>query len=202
MVRFGVLPLELEASSDTPLFGDDLDDAVRAYNEAAAMRDRLQGSSTPRLATRDLAIDETLFVLSPGLELGDTIFFRLEAVLGLGESLRTYGAGIYPLNVQLGLGRDVTVYMSGGGTASVLDSANSDGRGALVTLRAAAGLRYEQLAVEVGYSAFALGGIVDESALDYMPTRDELQRDLPSPVGRVAGGESRGLVDVSVGLAF
>jgi hypothetical protein len=123
-------------------------------------------------------------------------------VLGLGTSLRSYGVGVYPLNFQHGLGRRVTAYVSGGGTASVLDRSDSNQRGALLTARAATGLRYEQLAIEVGYSAFAIGGVVDDTGLDRMPTREELEEELPSPVGRVEAGESRGLVDISVGLAF
>lgn len=203
MLRFGVLPLELESSSDTPLFGDDIDRAVRDYNEAAATRDRIMGGQTRRISTRDLGLDETLFILAPGIEAGgDRVFFRLEAALGLGESMRSYGAGIYPLNFQLALGRQVSAYLSGGGTASVLDRTDSSHRGGLVTVRAATGVRYDKLAVEVGYSAFALGGIVDDTGLDRQLTREELEGELPSPVGRVEAGEARGLFDVSVGLAF
>lgn len=203
MLRFGVLPLDLESSSDTPLFGDDIDRVVRDYNEAAAARDRVMGGQTRRISTRDLGLDETMFVLSPGIEAGgERVFFRLEAALGLGASLRSYGAGIYPLNFQLALGRQVTAYLSGGGTASVLDRADSSHRGGLVTVRAATGVRYQQLAVEVGYSAFALGGIVDDSGLDRQLTREEIEQELPTPVGRVEAGEARGLFDVSVGVAF
>ena len=201
VVRFGVLPIELESSRDTPVFGDDIDRAVTAYNQAAAAYDQRYGGTTARVSESDLGVDDTLYTFSPGVELGNSLaFFRLEAQLGYGDDLRSYGVGLYPLNLQLPLSRRAIGYVSAGGTASYLDR-DGDGTGALVTARLAGGVRIsKRIVVEAGYSAFMLGGVVDRDALtDYMPAPDAPP---PSPETVVAAGEARGVVDLSVGVVF
>jgi hypothetical protein len=199
-VRFGVLPLDLEPSADTPLFGDDIARAVTTYNTAAAAYDRMHGTTTERITAGDLALHDTLVVVSPGLELGTggPYFFRLEAPLGFGSELRSIGAGIYPLNLQTRLSR-TTVYGSAGGTISYLDrTTSSDDLGALLSARLALGLRFSHALVELGYNAATLGGTVDSSQLSMPPA----SRQLPRPDAAVAAGESSRIVDVSVGLSF
>lgn len=202
-VRFGVLPLELDASTDTPLFGDDISRAVNAYNAAAAAYDRAHATSTEPIDASDLALRDTLLVISPGVELGTGLyFFRLEAPLGFGSKLRSYGAGVYPLNLNVPIAPSTAVYVSVGGTASYLDRTGaSDDMGALVSARFATGLRFSHTLVELGYNAFALGGTVDSSKLDAM-TIATTDAPPPRPDTIVAAGEARGLVDLSVGLAF
>ena len=199
VVRFGVLPIELESSRDTPVFGDDIDRAVTAYNQAAAAYDQRFGGTTERVSEGDLGVDDTLYTFAPGVELGTSFaFFRIEGLLGYGNELRSYGAGVYPLNVQAALSRSVTGYVSAGGTASYLDR---DGdTGALVTARVAGGVRIsKRIVVEAGYSAFMLGGVVDRDALTEMPSADAPP---PSPRDVVAAGEASGVVDLSVGVVF
>ena len=53
------MPLELEASSHTPLFGDEVDDAVTKYNQAAAAYDQRHGGTTERIDAGDLGVDES-----------------------------------------------------------------------------------------------------------------------------------------------
>lgn len=200
VVRFGVIPIELESSRDTPLFGDDIDRAVTAYNQAAAAYDQRYGGNTARVSESDLGVDDTLYTFAPGIELGNSIaFFRVEGQLGYGDDLRSYGLGLYPLNLQAPFSRSVTGYVSAGGTASYLDR---DGdAGALVTARLAGGVRISRrIVLEAGYSAFMLGGVVDSDALtDYMPAPDAPP---PSPQDVVSAGEASGVVDLSVGVMF
>jgi hypothetical protein len=201
VVRFGVLPLELEASSDTPLFGDDVDDAVAKYNQAAAAYDQRHGGTTERIDAGDLGVDETLVTFAPGLELGGGLYFmRLEGLIGIGDELRSYGIGLYPVNLQARFAPKLVGYVSAGGTASWLDRDGSDGIGGLVSARAAGGVRIsERVSVEAGYSAFALGGVVDLEAID---NYDPRMATPPSPRSVVIAGDASGLVDLSVGVVF
>ena len=200
VVRFGVLPIELEASRDTPIFGDEIDRTITAYNAAADAYDRRFGGTTARADFSDLGVRDTLLTIAPGFEAGGTIFFRLEAQLGFGDSLRSYGLGLYPLNFQARVSRDAAVYLSAGGTASWLDRDKSD-LGALVTARAAGGVRISnRVVVEAGYGAFMLGGVVDSDGYDdYQPGPNAPP---PPPSDVVAAGEARGVVDLSVGVVF
>ena len=201
VVRFGMMPLELEASRDTPFFGDDVSDAVDGYNRAADAYDRRYGGSTARIDAADLGVNETLLLFAPGFEAGgDTMYFRLEGILGVGDELRSYGIGIYPLNLQAKLSRDLSAYVSAGGTASWLDRDGSD-IGGLLSARVAGGVRFsERIVVEAGYGAFMIGGVVDNDVYtDYMPSPDAPP---PSPREVVAAGEGTGVVDLSVGVIF
>src|SRR5215207_8879609 len=77
--RLGVMPLELESSSDTPLFGGSVASVVDDYNAVAAARDRMSGETSARIDASDLGVAETLLVFAPGLELGSGFhFFRIE----------------------------------------------------------------------------------------------------------------------------
>ena len=195
-LRFGILPLELEASSETPLFGGEVDRAIDRYNNAAATHDAMTGGNTDRIDTSDLRLDATLFVIAPGLEAGSgRYFFRIEAPIGLASELRSVGLGIYPLNLQGRLSRDTRAYLSTGGTASWLDRAGAGDVGGLVTLRAAVGVRFRRVLVEVGYGAFVLGGSVNKDKLD----SPEMMQ---SPSEAIAAGEARGVFDASVGMTF
>jgi len=201
-LRFGLLPLELESSSDTPLFGEQVDRAVAGYNAAATALDRRNGSTTARIDAGDLGVAETLAMISPGLETGvGHYLFRIEAPIGIGSNLRSIGLGLYPLGVQARLRRDVAIYGSAGGTASWLDRPGEGDVGGLLTLRAAVGARFaNRLVVELGYSAFALGGTVNNDRLEQMMLGAEMT--LPEPETVISAGEARGLFDVSVGLTF
>jgi len=201
-VRFGVLPLDLDASADTPFFGHDLSRAVTAYNMAAAAYDREHGTSTARATTDDVAVHDTLLMISPGLELGGgPLFFRAEIPLGFGSSLRSVGLGLYPLNLQTHVTRKAALYASFGGQASKLDRTDmADDSGALIAARLAAGIRFSHALVEVGYNAFALGGSVDSTQLDAMTVPRNAPP--PRPETAISAGEASGLVDVSVGLSF
>jgi hypothetical protein len=203
-LRFGMMPLDLESSSETPLFGDRVERAVERYNTAAAAYDRASGAMTPRIDATDLGVSETLFVISPGIELGaGHYFFRLEAPIGLASDLRSIGVGVYPLNLQARLRRGLDAYVSAGGTASWLDRPGSGDVGGLVAVRGAAGMRIaRRFVIELGYSAFAIGGSVNEQRLENMSSMsiEDMQSLRPEEV--LSAGEARGLVDLSLGVTF
>ncbi len=175
-LRLGVLPLDLESSSDTPLFGEQVDRAVTGYNAAAAAFDRRNGGTTARIDAGDLGVAETLAMITPGLETGvGHYLFRIEAPIGLGSDLRSFGLGIYPIGVQARVRRDVDLYASAGGTASWLDRPGAGDVGGLLTLRVAIGARFaNRVVVELGYSAFALGGTVNNERLEQMMLGDAM----------------------------
>jgi hypothetical protein len=201
-LRFGVVPLELRSSSDTPLFGDRVDRVVSDYNAAAAAYDLMHGGMTARIDAADLGVTETLLVLSPGLEIGSgAYFFRLEAPLGFADELKSYGLGVYPLNLQIAPRRSFVLYASAGGTASWLDRPGSGDVGGLLALRAAVGCRFaSHLVLEIGYSAFAIGGTINNERLASMMDGDTTQLAQPQEV--LSAGEARGLVDASLGVTF
>jgi len=204
VLRVQVVPLQLDASSDTPLFGDRVDRAVAGYNRAAAAHDRATGDTTARIAATALGVDETLVVLAPGLEADvGHYLFRIEGLLGLGGDLRSYGLGLYPLGVQAQLDRGVTLYGSAGGTASWLDRPGGGDRGGLVTLRVAVGARFASyLVAELGYSPYAFGGTVNTARLeDMLPSLDAMT-PLPEPSSVISAGDSRGIFDVSLGFSY
>jgi hypothetical protein len=201
-LRFGMLPLELESSADTPLFGASVERVVDKYNAAAAAHDRVAGGTTARIDAGDLGVAETLFVFAPGLEVGSgAYFFRLEAPIGLSDDMHSFGIGMYPINLQLTLRRSIVIYASGGGSASWLDRRGTGDVGGLVTLRAAVGARIARHVVaEVGYNAFVIGGSFNKDRLAEMTSPDAMQ--VPQPSQAISAGEARGIVDASLGLAF
>jgi hypothetical protein len=194
-LRVGVMPLDLEASSDTPLFGASVDTAVEGYNAMAAAR------GTSRIDAGDLGLAETLVVLAPGVEGGtEHYFFRLEAMLGRASDLTSVGVGVYPINVQARVHRGVTGYLSIGGTASWLDRAGPGDVGGLVTGRAAVGVRLARhFVAELGYSAFALGGTINSKRLAEMSAARIDQAELENTI---SAGQATGLFDVSFGVTY
>jgi hypothetical protein len=200
-LRIGMMTLDLESSAETPLFGEQVGKAVDRYNTAAAAYERVSGQTVERIGADDLGVTETLFMISPGLELGaGHYFFRLEAPIGLSSDLRSLGVGMYPLNLQVKPRRDVAAYVSAGGTASWLDRPGPGDVGGLIAVRAAIGTRIaSRYLIEVGYSAFAIGGNVNQDKLESMAVTAE---DMEHPEKVVGAGEARGLFDVSVGVAF
>lgn len=201
-LRIGLLPLQLESSSDTPLFGEEVDRAVTEYNAAAQAFDRRTGETHARIDAGDLGVAETLAMISPGLETSSGHYvFRIEAPIGISSDLRSIGLGLYPIGVQGRVRHDVVLYGSAGGTASWLDRPGPGDVGGLLTVRAAVGARFaNRLVVELGYSAFAIGGTVNHERLEQMTLVETME--LPSPETVISAGEARGLFDVSVGLAF
>ena len=209
VLRVGALPVDLAADRDTPLFGGYVDDAVTAYNAAAEAHDVAHGrdDATPTIDAGDLGVRETLWTIAPALEVGrDVAYARFEALLGMSENLRAVGVAIYPFNFAVPLrGGTVTPYLSAGGAATWLDRrGEGDAGGAVLMARAAAGVRVQRVAVEVGYGLFALGGVIDRDELDQMLEYDPRgEAPPPRPDAAIAGGEQRRRsFDVSVGVTF
>jgi hypothetical protein len=210
-VRFA--PVDLAPDEDTPVFGARVGDAVGAYNAAAEAYNVAHGypdgspMATAAIGPDDLGVRTTLVTFAPGFEAGHrNVYFRLEAAIGFADDLRAYGVGVYPLNLAAHLRRGTVVpYLSAGGTASWLDRPSTDGElGALVTARLAGGIRFGRRAtLEVGYGAFVLGGLIDRGRIRTMEDYDPSgAAPPPAPTDAIAGGEQRGLIDVSFGLLF
>lgn len=204
VLRIGVEPLSLEPTKDTPVLGGWFDDAVTAYNAATAAYDRAHGTMALAPIQRSaLGVHETMMTFAPGLEVGGQYaVFRLEGVIGIGDTHRAIGIGAYPLDVALPLRRGtITPYACAGGTASWLDRSDVDGEvGALVTVRAALGVRVGHVSLEVGYGLYVVGGLVDSKQLHSMMSYDPSGAPPPPADHAVAGGEQQGLVDVSLGV--
>lgn len=199
-LRIGLLPLDLQSSSDTPLFGERVDRAVTEYNGAAAAFDRRTGNTTTRISAGDLGVAETLVMISPGLEASvGHYLFRIEAPIGIGDDMKSIGLGLYPIGIQGRIHKSVALCASAGGTASWLDRPGTGDVGGLLTVRGVVGARFaNRVIAEIGYSAFALGGTVNNDRLEDMMTGDVL----PELATVLSVGEARGLVDVSVGVSF
>jgi hypothetical protein len=210
VIRVGVVPMSLSSDAETPVIGESIGEAVMAYNAAAGAYDSAQGNapmSTERIGADDFGIRGALMTISPGMEIGgDHVYVRLEASLGFGDELRAFGVGVYPLNLALPLRkRTIVPYVSLGGVASWLDRTSTDGEvGGMVTARIAVGARFgKRISVEAGYGAYVFGALVDRDRLKTMTDYDPRSAaPPPRPETAISGGEQRGLVDVSVGMAF
>lgn len=135
VLRVGVAPIALTPESDTWLLGARVDDAVRAYNADADAHDQAHGyapgseMSTAPIDRSDLGVTTNFFTLAPGLEAGTRhVFVRVEAALAFGEDHRSYGLGLYPINLAVPMRRGtLTPYLSAGGSLSYLDDLRVDG---------------------------------------------------------------------------
>ncbi len=212
VLRVGVVTLDLAPTDATPYLGGRVDDIVGAYNGASDAYNEAHGypagseMASGTIDRDDLGVRATLVTVAPALEVGgDHYFFRLEGVAGFGDDLRALGVGVYPINLAAKLrGGDVRPYLSAGGTASWLDRIGGAGEiGGLVTARVAVGVRVGRASLEIGYGAFVMGALVDRGRLntmtDYDPRGDAPP---PRPETAIAGGEQRGMVDLSLGLSL
>ncbi|MGE0870697.1 MAG: hypothetical protein AB7P03_19180 [Kofleriaceae bacterium] len=211
--RLGVQPLTLEPSASTPVFGGYLDDAVLAYNAAAAAYNERHGYRPgSRMAAAsvdrgDLALRTTLVTFAPGIEAGgDGLFFRAQGELGFAGDHRLIGIGLYPVNVSVPLRRGTFVPYAGiGGSAGVLQRTDVDsGMGGLLSARLAVGARvHGRIIVELGYSLAMIGGVVDTDRIDTMTSYDPSGNTPPPPADLAAqGGEQRGAFDLSIGVSL
>jgi hypothetical protein len=211
VLRVGVAPVELTPTSETPVLGAQVDDAVDAYNRAAAAYNQAHGygpaseMGTAPIDSGALGVRATMVTVAPALEVGgDHVFVRVEAALAFGAEHRSYGLGIYPVNLAVPMRRGtITPYLSGGGSFGWLDNMRVDGEvGAMLGVRVAGGVRIgRRVALEVGYGVYALGGFVDRAELDTMTDYDPTgSAPPPHPDTVVQGGEQRGAVDVSFGV--
>lgn len=213
VLRLGVEPLSLEPSNDTPYVGDHVEDAVNAYNAAAAAYNRAHGfahgsamASAP-IDRSALGLRATLVTFAPGIEVGgDHVKLRAEGLIGLADHVRAFGIGLYPLDLSLPLrAGTLTPYVVAGGTLRWLDRSDTDGEtGGLVTLRAATGARIGRyVVVELGVGLYMLGGLYNSGELRSMASYDPRGRAPPPlPDRAVSGGEQTGMVDISFGFAL
>ncbi len=219
-LRLGGGALALAATDETPLMGDYFTKAIDVYNGAASAYNKSHGlspgmdASAPSMTHADMDLRTQLVLLTPSLEAGgDGWFFKLEAPIGFGDDVRTYGLGVYPLNVggKVAGSADASLagYASAGAVMSYVTFVDSDdAAGALVQGRLAAGLRLRTrggyaMTFELGYGLFAIGGVVDFARRESLEAYDPRGMAPPPRPGEVAqGGEQQGMVDVSVGFAL
>ncbi len=200
MLRLGVMPLSLEPSSQMPLIGGSFDDAVKGYNTAALAYDRAHGTTAVATIDRSaLGVHDTLMTFAHAMELGgEHAVFRIEGIFGVSDTHRAIGIGVYPLDVSWR-----HVYLAAGGTASRLERTDVGAEvGALVTARAALGVRFGRVSLELGYSAFVIGGLVDDAQLRSMEHYDPSGGPPPPADHVVAGGQQQGMIDVQLGLSM
>jgi hypothetical protein len=207
-VRLGQSQLDLSANRDTPLFGGLFDEALTtynagasAYNDAHGLEPGDMGSARP-LGEGDFDIHDSLLVVVPSLEVGSRgYFFRMEAPLGFGDSVNSYGLGLYPLNYGHPLSNgQVMPYISAGGVLSYLTH-DSGASGVLTEARIALGVRFgTRVDLEIGYGAFVLGGVVDTDRLSEMDDYDPRTGPPPVPNEVLRGGAQQGRLDLSFGL--
>jgi hypothetical protein len=219
-LRLGGGALALSASEDTPIMGGTFSDAIDLYNSAADAYNASHGlrssqaKAAPTMTSADMNLRDQLMLVTPTLEAGgDGYFFKLEAPLGFGDRVRTYGLGVYPLNVGGHLGGDraqeVAGYLSAGVALSYATFVDADdAAGGLFQGRLAGGLRLRMsggyaMTFELGYSPWALGGVVDFGKKSAIKSYDPRGAAPPPRPGEIAqGGEQSGMIDVSVGFAL
>lgn len=213
VLRLGLEPLALTPETDTPMVGGYVDDAITAYNAAAraynGAHDYAPGSpmATAAIDRTAFAVHTTMLTFAPGIEAGgDHVYARLEGRVGLADQLHAIGVGVYPLNLAAPMRRGTVVpYLAAGGTVAWLDRSGDSGRlGGLFTIRVAAGVRIShRIAIEVGYSAYAFGGVLDQARLDTMTSYDPRgDAPPPAPDSALAGGEQHGMIDLAIGVGM
>jgi hypothetical protein len=211
-LRLGTTTLSLNAESDTPVLGSYFDRAAEAYALGASAYNAQHGAgSAPRMDESDMDLGAAMLLVTPQVEIGDGAYFvRLEAPFGFSSQVRTYGLGIYPLGLQVRLGNGgARAFLVSGATASYATFPGADeAHGALVTGRAAIGVRFASdehyaFTVELGYGLFAVGGVVDFAALRDVEDYDPRGMAPPPTPGSIAqGGEQSGMIDFSLGFAL
>jgi hypothetical protein len=206
-VRLGQSQLDLSANSGTPIFGGMFDDALDQYNAGASAYNDAHGlesgqmGAARQLAPGDFDIHDSLLVVVPSLEVGSHgYFFRMEAPLGFGDRVNSYGLGLYPLNYGHPLkGGQVMPYISAGGVISYLS--HDSGDGLLAEARLAIGVRFgTRVSFELGYGMFAIGGVVDADRLSKMEDYDPRTGPPPTPNDALRFGDQQGRLDLSFGL--
>lgn len=193
-VRVGGGMVALRAR-DLPMAGDDL-----------AAFARVTGTDVSEVDFR-----ERLAIVAPSLHVGGSgYFFRMDAPIGFSNRTKTYGLGIYPLNVGVSIPRArLMPYASGGGVASFVTADSAGGglaTGGLFQVRTAIGVkllpgRRTDLSLELGYSPWAAGGVLSPGELE--KARQTVERgarvEQPSRALRVGAGD---IWDLSLGVGW
>jgi len=220
-VRLGYATPSLKAG-DVPLVGKKLSDALTNANKMVDAYNAAQGTNRPHYAMDDLNLTARAVQITPSLHLGgDGMFFKLEAPIGVSSELKTYGLGIYPINIAIGIpGIDLYPYISAGGVGTWATSTSFtptggqklvvDAKGLILEARVAVGAKLYlvpmvPLSVEVGYSPYAAGGVVDTTRLNALKPPSGTPTAAPklpdSPGAAVRGGVGH-MLNMMVGIDF
>ncbi len=206
----GASTLELESSTETPLVGSKLDDAVDAYNGAALAYNRAHGHATgapgaaPMSTGDDVGLAANLLVVTPALDVVmGPLRARLEVPVGFGDGLRTIGVGAYPLGLALRsrAAAAVPFVLAGGSVSHIVDGGR---RGAVFELRVVLGVRVgRRLSVELGVRPYVAGGAVDRGRLDtLMREYDPRGAAAPPLPGAVVRGGVGQALDLTFGVSL
>ena len=150
-MKSGVVMLRLSANR-----------ALRAFGGQTGTQ--IADAAPAAIATFDLR--ENLTEIAPTIHLGgDGFYFKMEAPLRQSATLRSYGAGIYPLNYGLFIrALSVMPTLSAGAVFSYLRDRSTDAAGALIETRVAVGIkvfptRGLALSVDVAWTPWAAGAL-------------------------------------------
>lgn len=197
-VRFGGSRVSLRAR-DLPSAGDDLVAFARVTGNDVS----------------EVDFHERLMTVTPSLHVGgDGYFFRVDAPVGFSSGVKTFGLGLYPLNFGLPVAdARVMPYAGAGVVGSVVlsDSAGGVGAGALTTgglfqARTAVGIkllpgRRADLSLELGYSPWAIGGVVSQRELERAAAMFERGQQVREPSHALRAGAGD-VWDLSVGVGW
>ena len=176
-VRVGYAEQNLKAAS-VPFVGSKLTKILNDANNTIDRNNASRGTNQPHYVMRDLNLQSSMLEVTPSIHLGgDGYFTKLEFPIGLSAALKTIGFGVYPVNFGLFIpGTDLFPYGSAGlvfnyATSSEFTPTQGaaikvNAKGGVFEARLALGLKSfvaDSLAVglELGYSPFALGAVVD-----------------------------------------
>lgn len=194
-IRFGASRIALRARN-LPTAGDDL-----------AAFARVTGNDVS-----EVDFQERLFLITPSLHIGgEGYFFRVDAPVGLSSGAKTFGLGIYPLNVAIPIPAARLMPYAGTGVVGSFVMRDSTGTGSLATgglfqARSAVGIkllpgRRADLSIELGYSPWAAGAVFNANELDRAMTMFERGQRVNEP-GRVLRGGAGDVWDLSLGVGW
>jgi hypothetical protein len=213
-IRFGIQGFNLSAGN-APLIGAQLQEAITNLNAAVTAYNAANpGSPVAPYSINDMNIAQSVFTITPTFHLGgDGYFFKFDVPIGLGGNITTLGLGIYPINYgyyienirlmpYLSLGATFNYAMSsgytppGGGATTAMN-----GVGALISGRLALGAKYQIMnglaaGLELGWSPFAAGGVVDATRLAAIGG----STTLPPAPGSIARGGLGSILDGAISI--
>jgi hypothetical protein len=211
-VRIGYVNPGLKADA-VPLLGKALQDKCKKANALIDTYNTATGSNVPHYVMSDLNLDSKMLQITPSLHLGGSGFFmKLEAPMAFSTELKTIGFGLYPINVGVHLETlSLFPYVSAGGVVSYATSTQFtptggstikvNAKGALIETRLALGLKLFlvdnlPISVELGYSPYAIGLVVDNNR----PKPQSGVAQLPEHPGAAARGGIGSAFNTVVGI--
>ncbi len=178
-VRLGTSAPSL-AAGNVPVFGGELQKQFDRANAAVDQYNASTGGNRPHYDISEMNLDQRMLLVVPTLHFGgDGFFTKLEVPIRFSSDLFTIGLGFYPLNYgYLFETTGLFPYFSAGIVGSYAvskrftgpdgQSTSADAKGAVIEPRLSAGLKlflvdHFPISVELGFSPYALGAVIDTS---------------------------------------